>query len=573
MQAFSRECVLDGGENMKLKGAGIVVSCLLEQGVDTVFGYPGVSILEVYDELYKNRSRIRHILSAHEQGAAHAADGYARSSGKVGVCLATSGPGATNLITGIAAAFMDSSPVVFITCNVDENLLGRDAFQEVDIVGISMPITKCSYLVDDARNIAGVMREAFALAAGGRPGPVLIDITHNATVQKAEYEYLPKELHGERGMLGRAYRRSLPVLRRPEFQSGDISRMAELVSQARKPLLLAGGGVIRSGASGALREYAERTGIPVVSTLMGLGAMEWSSGLYFGMAGSFGCPAANYAVQSCDTLIALGVRFSDRLTGRVDAFAPNARIIHVDIDRAEIDKNVRSFHHVVGDAGEILAGLMEYALPAADGEWLGELRARREAQAAVGGFPETIIHTIQKKCPNALIATDVGQHQLWTCRCFGFSNPGQLITSGGYGAMGFGLGAALGAKAGNPDKTVIHITGDGSFGMNMTELMTEMREKLPVITVIFDNTALGLVRQNQTLNYSKRYSQTSLTALPDYSLLAGAFGLEAVRAENAAELEAALDRFLAGGRGGIIDCVVDRDELICPMLDKGRLIY
>ena len=417
------------------------------------------------------------------------------------------------------------------------------------------------------------MREAFALAAGGRPGPVLIDITHNATVQKAEYEYLPKEQHVERGVLQRAYRRSVPALRRPEFRDGDISRMAELVSQARKPLLLAGGGIIRSGASEALRKYAQKTGMPVVSTLMGLGAMEWSSGLYFGMAGSFGCSAANYALQSCDMLIAIGVRFSERLTGRVDSFAPNAKIIHVDIDRSEIDKNVQSFHHVVGDAGDILAVLMEHAHPAADGEWLRELRARRDAQTAAGGFPETIIHTLQKKCPDALIATDVGQHQLWTCRCFGFSFPGQLITSGGYGAMGFGLGAALGAKAGNPDITVIHITGDGSFGMNMTELMTETRERLLVITIIFDNTALGLVRQNQTLNYSRRYSQTSLTALPDYSLLAGAFGLEAIRVENAAELEAALDRFLAGGHGGIIDCAVDRDELIRPMLDKGRLIY
>ncbi len=559
---------------MNIKGASIVVNCLLEQGVDTVFGYPGVSILEVYDELYKNKKLIRHILSAHEQGAAHAADGYARSTGKVGVCLATSGPGATNLVTGIAAAFMDSSPVVFITCNVDDELLGRDAFQEVDIVGISMPITKCSYLVDSPEDIAETMREAFVIAAGGRPGPVLIDITHNATQAKAEYEFWPREEHISRGRLARMQHRGDIVLHREEFRTDDIKKLAGMINEAERPLILAGGGVVRSGAAELLCEFAERRDIPVVSTLMGSGVMHSGNDLYFGMAGSYGCSEANYAVQTCDLLIAIGVRFSDRLTGKTECFAPEAKIVHIDIDRSEIDKNVDCAHYVVGDASEIIASLEEIcSAPMIERQWVEELSERKAMYRGNIGFPEQIINTVQSLCPDALIATDVGQHQMWTCRCFEFSYPGQLLTSGGYGAMGFGLGAAIGAKAGNPEKTVIHISGDGSFGMNLTELATEKREKLPVISIIFNNSALGLVRQNQRFNYGRRYSQTDIGGAVDYKTLGAAFGIESVQVDDAVGFEKALTDILSHGKGGIIDCHIDKDEYIPPMLNKGRLTY
>ncbi len=559
---------------MRIKGASIVVNCLLEQGVDTVFGYPGVSILEVYDELYKSKKSIRHILSAHEQGAAHAADGYARSTGKVGVCLATSGPGATNLVTGIAAAFMDSSPVVFITCNVDDDLLGRDAFQEVDIVGISMPITKCSYLIDSAYDIAETMREAFSIAAGGRPGPVLIDITHNATADKAEYEFTPKAEHLKRGRLSHMHKRGNMGLKREEFRSDDIKALADMISEAKKPLIMAGGGVVRSGSAAQLEAFAVKHNIPVVSTLMGSGVMHETDALYFGMAGSYGCSCANYAVQSCDMLIAVGVRFSDRLTGKTDYFAPDAKIVHIDIDRSEIDKNIYTTHHVIGDAGEIVTSLDAICGdPDVSKEWLEVLRTLKANQAENISFPESIINIINKQCADAIIATDVGQHQIWTCRSFDFSYPGQLITSGGYGAMGFGLGAAIGAKAGNPDKAVIHITGDGSFGMNLTELATEIREKLPIITVIFNNSALGLVRQNQKLYYGRRYSQTDLAGAVDYVALADAFGLKALRAENVEQFESALKTLIRENKGGIIDCIIDKEEYIRPMLNKGRLIY
>ena len=562
------------GDGMKISGAAIVVNCLIEQGVDIVFGYPGVSILAVYDELYKNKKSIRHILSAHEQGAAHAADGYARSTGKVGVCLATSGPGATNLVTGIAAAFMDSSPVVFITCNVDDDLLGRDAFQEVDIVGISMPITKCSYLVDSPDEIADTMREAFAIAAGGRPGPVLIDITHNATVEKAEYEFLPKNKHINCGRLSRMHRRGDMGLRREEFRDEDIRILAEMVSAARKPLIMVGGGVVRSDASDAVAAFSGSRNIPVVSTLMGIGVMKNTDRHYFGMVGSYGCSAANYAVQSCDLLLAVGVRFSDRLTGKVEHFAPNSRIIHIDIDRSEIDKNVDSVHHVVGDAREIVESLSTVCgIPDVSVEWFEKLKTIKENTCEKLSFPIEIIRSINRYCPEAIIATDVGQHQIWTCRNFDFSNPGQLITSGGYGAMGFGLGAAIGAKAGNPEKNVIHITGDGSFGMNFNELSTASREKLPVITIIFNNSALGLVRQNQRLHYGRRYSQTNLPAAVDYMGIAAAFGVDFVCAENEQQFEEAIKSLLTGKKGGIIECIIDKDEYIKPMLEKGRLIY
>ncbi|MBP5167576.1 MAG: biosynthetic-type acetolactate synthase large subunit [Oscillospiraceae bacterium] len=542
---------------MKLSGARIITECLLEQGVDTVFGYPGVSIIRVYDELYKKRGKIKHILTAHEQGAAHAADGYARATGRTGVCLATSGPGATNLVTGIAAAFMDSSPVVFITCNVDEALLGRDAFQEVDITGISMPITKCSYLVRSAGELAGTIREAFALASGGRPGPVLVDVTYNATVEKAEYAYLPKEEHFGRGRSERLMRRGEKVLTQPETDIRDVKRLAEMLKSSERPLIMAGGGVIRSaGAAETLRRVCREHGIPAVSTMMGLGALPSDDGLFLGMAGMYGSDAANRAVGQCDLLIAVGVRFSDRVTGDAGSFAPGAKTVHVDIDRAEINKNVLTAHHIVGDAGKVLsllsAELKGYGAP----PW-AEKDGDRELSA-----PERIIKTVEKLAPGAVIVTDVGQHQLWTCRTFGFSRPGQLITSGGFGAMGFGLGAAIGARIGVKDTPVIHITGDGSFRMNSPELATAARYGLKIISVIMDNSSLGLVRQKQAAEYGGRFYQTELAGGPDYVLLARAYGLRGERAENEKEFETLLSDMLRSGKGGIIDCITDKDEMI-----------
>lgn len=542
---------------MKLSGAAIIVQCLLEQGVDTVFGYPGVSIIRVYDELYKARGRIRHVLTAHEQGAAHAADGYARATGRVGVCLATSGPGATNLITGIAAAFMDSSPVVFLTCNVEESLLGRDAFQEVDITGISMPITKCSYLVRSAEQLADTLREAFALAAGGRPGPVLVDVTFNATREKAEYDFLPREKHLTESRAARMLRRGETFLRLPRADREDVKILADMLREAKKPLLLTGGGVIRAGAGQLLRRFSRRRGIPVASTMMGLGAVDRGAPGYLGMAGVYGSERANAAIADCDLLLALGVRFSDRVTGPVAKFAPEARVVHVDIDRAEIGKNVAAAHHIVGDAGDVLealeACLGDYAAP----RWL----AQPAEQEGYTSYPAQLIASMDRLTEGqALVVTDVGQHQLWAARNYGFRFPGQLITSGGFGAMGFGLGAALGAKAGMPDRTVLHITGDGSFRMNLTELATAQHYGLSVITVIFNNSALGLVRQRQALDFRGRYSQTGLDRGPDFVLLARAYGLEAQRAETLEEFERAFARLLEQGRGGVIDCTIGKDE-------------
>lgn len=542
---------------MKLSGARIIIECLLEQGVDTVFGYPGVSIIRVYDELYKRRGLIRHILTAHEQGAAHAADGYARATGRVGVCLATSGPGATNLVTGIAAAFMDSSPVVFITCNVDEALLGRDAFQEVDITGISMPITKCSYLVRSASELAGTIREAFALASGGRPGPVLVDITYNATVEKAEYEYLPKQEHFRQGRLERMMRRGEQGLSEPEIDLRDVRQLADMFRQAERPLIMAGGGVIRSGAAEKLRQMCRGHNIPAVSTMMGLGAMPSKDELFLGMAGMYGSESAENAIRECDLLAAVGVRFSDRVTGPAASFAPRAKIVHVDIDRSEIDKNVETAHHIVGDAGKVL-GLLEKELEGYSAEsWAG-----REKGREIGASGRMMKIAQRLAGEDAVIVTDVGQHQLNACRALDFSRPGQLITSGGYGAMGFGLGAAIGVKAGLKDAAVIHITGDGSFRMNCSELATAVRYGLNIISVIMDNSSLGLVRQKQAAEYGRRFSQTDLDRGPDFVLLARAYGLEGVRATNEEEFEAAFSRLLKAGKGGVIDCITDKDEML-----------
>ncbi len=560
---------------MLMKGSQIVMECLLEQGVDTVFGYPGGTILNIYDEfeLHGYKDKIHHYLTSHEQGASHAADGYARSTGRVGVCFATSGPGATNLVTGIATAYYDSSPVVFITCNVSENLIGKDSFQEVDITGITMPITKSNYLVKDVNQLADIIREAFAVARSGRPGPVLVDIAKNVTAMEAEYSYLPVSEHASHGRLANMLRRSNRDLANPDPDMGDIDKLLELIEQSERPLVLVGGGVIRSkGAVPEFRKFIETLDAPVASTIMGGGACPGNHPLFTGMVGMHGSHASNMATSSCDLLIAIGCRFSDRVATDPPSFAKNAKIVQIDIDRAEIDKNVLTYHHIIGDARRVLE-LLNERLPAHSyRSWKEWVFSQREVPLKKDDIlhPHEILETISKLTDNdAIIATDVGQHQMWSCQYFHFTRPGQLLTSGGFGTMGFGLGAAMGAKVGNPDKIVVHCTGDGCFRMNCHELSTVEHYHLPIITVIFDNRALGMVRQWQNLIYNKRFSQTDLDRGPDFVKLAEAYGLKGFRASNQEEFEEAFRQALAAGCGCVIDCVIDTDAMVHPMVNGG----
>ncbi len=560
---------------MLMRGSQIVMECLLEQGVDTVFGYPGGTILNIYDEfeLHGYKEKIHHYLTSHEQGASHAADGYARSTGKVGVCFATSGPGATNLVTGIATAYYDSSPVVFITCNVSENLIGKDSFQEVDITGITMPITKCNFLVKDAAQLADVIREAFAIARSGRPGPVLVDIAKNATAAMADYEPLPVSEHASHGRLANMLRRADRDLKNPEPDQGDIDKLLDLIEQSQRPMVLVGGGVIRSrGAVPEFRRFIETLDAPVGSTIMGGGACPGDHPLFTGMVGMHGSHASNMATAECDLLIAIGCRFSDRVATDPATFARNAKIVHIDIDRAEIDKNVLTYHHIIGDARRVLE-LLNEKLPKHDhSEWKAQVFARKEIPLKKDDIlhPHEILETIQELTGgDAIIATDVGQHQMWSCQYYHFSRPGQLLTSGGFGTMGFGLGAAMGAKVGNPDKVVVHCTGDGCFRMNCHELATEEHYNIPVITVIFDNRTLGMVRQWQNLIYDKRFSQTDLDRGPDFVKLAQAYGLHGFRAANQAEFAKAFRQALELGTGCVIDCAIDIDAMVHPMVNGG----
>lgn len=560
---------------MLMRGSQIVMECLLEQGVDTVFGYPGGTILNIYDEfeLHGYKEKIHHYLTSHEQGASHAADGYARSTGKVGVCFATSGPGATNLVTGIATAYYDSSPVVFITCNVSENLIGKDSFQEVDITGITMPITKCNFLVKDAAQLADVIREAFAIARSGRPGPVLVDIAKNATAAMADYEPLPVSEHASHGRLANMLRRADRDLKNPEPDQGDIDKLLDLIEQSQRPMVLVGGGVIRSrGAVPEFRRFIETLDAPVGSTIMGGGACPGDHPLFTGMVGMHGSHASNMATAECDLLIAIGCRFSDRVATDPATFARNAKIVHIDIDRAEIDKNVLTYHHIIGDARRVLE-LLNEKLPKHDhSEWKAQVFARKEISLKKDDIlhPHEILETIQELTGgDAIIATDVGQHQMWSCQYYHFSRPGQLLTSGGFGTMGFGLGAAMGAKVGNPDKVVVHCTGDGCFRMNCHELATEEYYNIPVITVIFDNRTLGMVRQWQNLIYDKRFSQTDLDRGPDFVKLAQAYGLHGFRAANQAEFAEAFRQALELGTGCVIDCAIDIDAMVHPMVNGG----
>ncbi len=559
---------------MQMTGAKILMECLLEQGVDTVFGYPGGTILNVYDELYKYSDKIRHILTSHEQGASHAADGYARSTGKVGVCFATSGPGATNLTTGIATAYMDSSPVVFISCNVGEPLIGKDSFQEVDITGITMPITKFNYIVHHADEVADVVREAFAIAGSGRPGPVFIDILNNATAEMAEYTHLPVCEHANHGRLEALIGRASHDFKAPTPDKEDIEKLVEMIAQAEKPLLICGGGVVRGRAHKEFAEFAKKIDAPVAITLMGGGGFNGQNPLTTGMIGMHGSQASNMACGNCDLLIAVGCRFSNRVALDPTTFAKDAELVQIDIDRSEIDKNVKTDHHIVGDAKKVLSMLNERVKEKDNREWKEYVFSfPTETEYEESGntlTPKQVLDVLGDYLPkDSIVSTDVGQHQMWTIQHLHFSYPGQLLTSGGFGTMGFGLGAAIGAKAAFPEKVVLHVTGDGSFAMNCNELATEKSFHLPVITVIFNNGALGMVRQWQNLIYDKRFSQTTLCRGVDFVKLAEAYGMRGMKVTSVEELKTAVTEALNSDCGYVIDCAIDEDEMVRPMVAGG----
>ena len=547
---------------MQLNGAEIVIECLKEQGVDTVFGYPGGAILNVYDELYKHRDEIRHILTSHEQGAAHAADGYARATGKVGVCLATSGPGATNLVTGIATAYMDSIPVVAITCNVGVPLLGKDSFQEIDIAGVTMPITKYSFIVKDVNQLADTIRKAFRIAKMGRPGPVLIDIPKDVTAKKAEYE---KENPG-------VYNREFT-----HIDEKEIAAAAEMIQVSEKPFIFVGGGAVLSEASKELKEFVEKMDAPVTDSLMGKGAFPGIDPRYTGMLGMHGTKASNYGVSECDLLVVVGARFSDRVTGNTSTFAKNAIILQIDIDPAEMNKNIIIDQGVVGDIKAVLRKLNE-VLPQQDHtEWMKKIQDYKEKYPlkyhdGVLTGPFVVEEIYRQTKGDAIITTEVGQHQMWAAQYFKYTKPRTLLTSGGLGTMGYGLGAAIGAKTGCPDKTVINVAGDGCFRMNMNELATAVRHEVPVIEVVINNHVLGMVRQWQDLFYDERYSATVLRDAVDYVKLAEAMGAEGMRATTQEEFREAFAKALASGRPVLIDCMIDCDDKVWPMVAPGAAI-
>ena len=541
----------------KLSGADIVIACLKEQGVDTVFGYPGGAILNIYDALYKHSDEIHHVLTSHEQGAAHAADGYARASGKVGVCLATSGPGATNLVTGIASAYMDSSPVVAITCNVANPILGKDSFQEIDIAGISMPITKYNFIVKDVKELAGVLRRAFRIARSGRPGPVLVDITKDVTAAETEYE--PK---------------SIAVASMQELPAAEkLTEAVSLLRAAKKPCIMAGGGAILSEAAPALKRFAHKLDAPVCCTLMGQGAFDQNDRLYTGMVGMHGTKTSNYTVSDCDLLVVVGARFSDRVAGSPKQFAAKAKILQIDVDEAEVNKNIHVAAALIGDAGQILSCLAESLEQQHHREWLSEIQRRKEQfplQVGEGLTGPRVIRELDALTPDdAIIVTEVGQHQMWAAQHYSYRSPRTFLTSGGLGTMGFGLGAAIGAQSAMPERVVVNVAGDGCFRMNMNELATVAREELPLIELIVNNHALGMVRQWQTLFYEKRYSSTVLRDHVDYCKIAEAMGIRAYCVTSVEELRAALSEAVASRKPAVLDVRIDSDEKVFPMCPPG----
>ena len=546
----------------KLTGAEIVVECLKEQGVDTVFGYPGGSILNIYDALYQHQDEITHILTSHEQGAAHAADGYARATGKVGVCLATSGPGATNLVTGIATAYMDSVPVVAITCNVTNSLLGKDSFQEIDITGVTMPITKYNFIVKDVNRLATVIRRAFTIAQTGRPGPVLVDITKDVTAAPCEYEREePEEI----------------VRQSDTIREEDMERAIEIIRKSKQPFIFVGGGAVLSNAAEELRAFAHKIQAPVADSLMGKGAFDGCDELYTGMVGMHGTKTSNFGITEADLLIVVGARFSDRVTGNASKFAMNAKILQLDIDPAEINKNIKVDASIIGDVKVILRKLNARLDPINHDEWIAHIERmkdmyplRYDKNMLTGPF---IIQTVNEVTQgDAVIVTEVGQHQMWAAQYYNYRQPRTLLTSGGLGTMGYGLGAAIGAKMGCRDKTVINIAGDGCFRMNMNEIATATRYNIPVVELIVNNHVLGMVRQWQTLFYGKRYSQTILNDSVDFVKLAEAMGAKAYRVTQKEELEPTLREAISLNVPVVIDCQISCDDKVFPMVSPGAPI-
>ncbi len=546
---------------MLLTGAEIVVECLKEQGVDTVFGYPGGTILNVYDALYQHSNEIKHILTSHEQGAAHAADGYARATGRVGVCLATSGPGATNLVTGIATAYMDSVPMVAITCNVVLPSLGKDSFQEVDIAGITMPITKHNYIVKDVNILADTLRRAFAIAGSGRPGPVLVDITKDVTSNSCEFEKKePETVH-------------VPS----RYTEEELQEALSLLRHAKKPFVYVGGGAVISGAYKEVRAFAERMDTPVCDTLMGKGVFDGHDARYTGMIGMHGTKVSNFGVSECDLLIAMGARFSDRVVGNPKKFAEHAKILHIDIDDAEINKNIRTDVSLVGDLKEVLEkinGRLEQQQHTERMQHIAELKASYPLNYDKTALScPYIIEEIDRITEGeAVITTDVGQHQMWAAQYYKYSRPRTLLSSGGLGTMGYGLGACLGAKMGRPDKVCINIAGDGCFRMNMNELATASRYDIPIIQVVINNHVLGMVRQWQTLFYGKRYSQTILQDKVDFCKVAEGLGCEAIRVTKKEEVAPAIEKALRLKKPVLIDCLIPEDDKVFPMVPAGAAI-
>lgn len=547
---------------MELTGSQIVIECLKEQGVDTVFGYPGGTILNIYDELYKHTSEIKHILTSHEQGASHAADGYARVTGKVGVCFATSGPGSTNLVTGIATAFLDSIPMVAITANVAVNLLGRDSFQEIDIAGITMPITKHNFIVKDVTKLAETIRKAFKIAQTGRPGPVLVDITKDVTAVKADYQAVALE----------------PILRdNKHITEQDIKNAIQLIQNSKKPFVFIGGGAVISEAHEEVKEFVDKVDAPVTDTLMGKGAFDGMDVRYMGMLGMHGTKASNLGVTECDLLITIGARFSDRVIGNAKKFANNAKILQIDIDPAEINKNVTTHYSVIGDIKEVLSLLNKELEQQKHTEWVDHIIALMQKHPLKYAHDRLTGPYILEKLyevteGEAIITTEVGQHQMWAAQFYKYKNPRTFITSGGLGTMGYGLGASIGAKLGKPDKTVVNIAGDGCFRMNMNELATATRYDIPIIQIVLNNEVLGMVRQWQTLFYEQRYSYTHLKDKVDFVKLAEAMGAKAYRITEKEEVEAVLKEAIALNEPVLIECMIDRDDKVWPMVAPGAAI-